>query len=184
VTLPYRVQYETRKHTPSDIWEHLPRMFTAACSYPEPKIIELGVRTGNSTCCWLAAIEEQDGGHLWSVDADPPQVPRSWLAEERWTVLTADDRDPAVAGVIAEGTHPGADILFIDTSHEYEHTLAELALYVRMVRPGGTVLLHDTEWGTRDVAAALDKWCPEHGLTWTNHPGCNGMGEIRIPEAA
>ena len=35
-------------------------------------------------------------------------------------------------------------MLFIDTSHAYEHTLAELRKFVPLVAPGGTVLLHDT----------------------------------------
>jgi predicted ThiF/HesA family dinucleotide-utilizing enzyme len=88
------------------------------------------------------------------------------------------------------------DLLFIDTSHYYEHTLQELRTYVPRVRPGGTVLMHDTEL-TREqitayegraldgpgipVAQALDDYCAETGLTWTNTAGCFGLGRIDIP---
>jgi hypothetical protein len=88
----------------------------------------------------------------------------------------------------------------MDTSHTYAQQLAELRAYVPRVRPGGTVLVHDTQCVPRDnfasdsfiptpapegpVKDALDAYCGETGLTWVNRdsgPGLYGMGVITIP---
>src|SRR5690348_17788993 len=37
-----------------------------------------------------------------------------------------------------------SDVFFLDTSHEYDHTLAELRAYMPRVAPGGVALFHDT----------------------------------------
>src|SRR5262249_32923697 len=88
------------------------------------------------------------------------------------------------------------DVLFIDTDHSYDHTLAELRTYMPRVRPGGIVLLHDTEWEQTgaspdecrqldepggSVTAALDAWAEETGMAWENRPGSYGLGIIRVP---
>jgi predicted O-methyltransferase YrrM len=149
------------------------------------KVIELGVRSGNSTAAFLAALEGR--GHLWSVDIDSPKVPEYWH-NLPWSMLVADDVTPeAVAWC------PGdVDVLFIDTSHSYEHTLTELRLYVPKVRAGGVVLMHDTRAGGTvfgpgwpGVPQALNEFCAETGLSWYEHPGSPqwspGIGIIEIP---
>jgi predicted O-methyltransferase YrrM len=92
--------------------------------------------------------------------------------------------------VIAADTPPEIDVLFIDTSHAYWHTLEELRLYVPRVQPGGVVLMHDTELESPDgvgnrppfpVAKALNDFCAETGLMWRNRTGCWGLGIIDIP---
>ena len=145
------------------------------------------MRSGNSTAALLAAACSV-GGHLWSVDIDQPQVPREWHDDPSWHLLRADDLSQQ-----AKDWLPAAcDVLFIDTSHTYGHTLAELREYVPRVAPGGTVLLHDTQFlatggGNGDdagepageVAAALDAYCGETGRKWENRPGSYGLGVIR-----
>jgi cephalosporin hydroxylase len=83
--------------------------------------------------------------------------------------------------------------VFIDTSHAYEHTLAELRRFVPLVAGGGTVLLHDTRyeptpWEVGNVpqphfpvARALDTFCGETGRSWTDHDAQFGLGEIAQP---
>ena len=93
------------------------------------------------------------------------------------------------------------DVFFLDTSHEYEHTLAELRAYMPRVAPGGVALFHDTNlFGWADglpaaiwaggappagenypeVRRALDEYCAETGLSWENRPGVYGLGVIRV----
>jgi hypothetical protein len=67
----FAAEYEQRCREWSDIVDHLPRLYDEVTRYREPQIIELGVRSGNSTAAFLAAVEKV-GGHLWSVD---PMVP-------------------------------------------------------------------------------------------------------------
>jgi len=81
------------------------------------------------------------------------------------------------------------DVWFLDTSHEYEHTLAELRAYMPRVAAGGIALFHDTnvigwpgyQWDSdiSPVATALNDYCAETGLTWENLPGDYGLGVIR-----
>jgi cephalosporin hydroxylase len=83
-------------------------------------------------------------------------------------------------------------VLFIDTSHAYEHTLWELENWSSKVRPGGVIVCHDTElerpWDPPcpetdpdfPVASAIDKFCADHGLRWLNIPGCWGLGIIKL----
>ena len=182
--------YRDRLSRDSDIREHLPFLYEAAARSEHGRVIELGTRTGNSSLAFLAALEDRPGGgHLWSADAadcaGDPEGMAPWAACPWWTFIRGDDLHPAVrAALPAE-----CDVLFIDTSHEYGHTLAELRAYAPRVVPGGLVLCHDTnitgwpgyQWDrdTPPVQAALDEWCAENGMTWENLDGRFGMGVIR-----
>jgi predicted O-methyltransferase YrrM len=173
----------------SDIQEYLPYLHETAKSYPDVRVLELGSRRGNSTLAFLAAAS-MVRGHVWSADIDPvadyDEGMRRWRGCPWWTFIQGDDMDPAVqARLPAE-----VDILFIDTSHEYAHTLAECRAYLPRVAPGGVALFHDTRifgtWsGPGDtippVARALDDWCAETGRTWENLPGEYGLGVVRTP---
>lgn len=179
-------EYLGRCHVDSDIIAHLPTLYDRAARYPQAQILELGVRSGNSTSALLAAAERVDG-HVWSVDIDVPHVPGYWSETGRWTFLRADDLDPALVELLPAEV----DVLFIDTLHTYEHTRAELDLYVPRVKPGGVILMHDTELdgpahglhGPHQfpVADAIDDYCRAAGIDWTNHPGCYGLAEIAVP---
>ena len=175
-------EYDLRCGLNSDIQQHLPQLYTEALA--GGVTIELGVRSGNSTSAFLAAAE-MNGGHVWSVDIVPPKVP--WWGHNQWSVLVGDDLD------LADDLPDDVDVLFIDTSHHYVQTQAELELYVPKVKPGGVVLLHDVELEQPDgcpatdppfpVRVAVDEYCAEHGLSPEYVGGCYGLGVIRIPEA-
>lgn len=178
-------EYEARASVWSDIQGHLPTLHNAVLEYPNATVLELGVRWGTSTAALLAAVDKVDG-HLWSVDIQPPSVPHWWATTGRWSLTIGDDLDPAVVAAQPEEV----DVLFIDTSHAYDHMLAELRTYVGLVKPGGVVMCHDTELeapelvGTQPpfpVARALDVFCEETGRSWTNNTGSYGLGVIRIP---
>ena len=173
--------YQDVISTPSDIWEHLPTFVALVEELDAQTVIELGTRTGVSTIAWLYALEAR--GHLWSVDIDEqPQIGE----HDHWTFLRGDD----CTGDIYTQLPSKADIVFIDTSHAYTHTMAELSLYQWLVRPGGKIVLHDTEVPHPDftsgraypVKRAIEDFCVAEGLTWTNQPNCNGLGIIDIPE--
>jgi len=180
----FAVEYETRLAEPSDIAQHLPRLFDEA-SVGNAQIIELGVRSGNSTAAFLAAVE-MFGGHVWSVDIKPPKVPPQWWQSSLWSDVVGSDLD------VVDMLPDNVDIVFIDTSHHYRHTLDELRLYAPKVKPGGRILLHDTELERPDdqpygeptfpVACALREWAAVQGITVEWVPGCNGLGVAYIPE--
>ena len=200
-------EYRARQVPWSDMQAQAPLLREAARGYARPVIAEFGTRTGESTAAFLAGAAAS-GGHVWSIDVGPVTVPGWWQDTGLWSFLTADDMSEAAAAWLPDEL----DILFIDTSHLYDHTLAELRAYVPRVRPGGMVLCHDTEM-TRDwtdrmgaawgliaaagpeypVGGALDAFCAETGLTWTAQPypavppapgqPFSGLGTIMIPAA-
>jgi predicted O-methyltransferase YrrM len=175
--------YRERAAPWSDIQDCLERLYSTAVSYPAVKVLELGVRSGVSTAAFLAAAE-QVGGHVWSVDIAPPQVPTDrWLDSGFWSLAVGDDMQ-------IPGSPRLFDVLFIDTSHAYAHTLAELRKFVPMVAPGGTVFCHDTRLEAPElvgpqppfpVARALDAFCAETGRSWADHDAQYGLGEIVKP---
>jgi cephalosporin hydroxylase len=172
----------------SDIQEYLPFLHETARSYPGVRVLELGTRKGNSTLAFLAAAEAA-GGHVWSADISDvtrdPEGMAPWARCPWWTFTRGDDTDPAVQSLLPAR----CDVLFIDTSHEYAHTLAELRAYVPRLAAGGVALLHDThvtgwpgyrrEGNLPPVWQALDDYCPETGLSWEDTPGVYGLGVIR-----
>jgi predicted O-methyltransferase YrrM len=185
-----RPEYEKRIAVHSDIRDHMPFMYETAKGYDQPSIAELGTRSGNSTAAFLLAASEK-GGRVLSVDLEPAQVPEAWLDCLYWTFIMSDDLSPVL---LKDAALTGPyDVLFIDTSHAYMHTIRELEAWVPMMSPGGTVLLHDTEYQPTalevggvpqprwPVMVAMKEYCAERRLSWENHTGCNGLGIIHIP---
>lgn len=172
--------YHQLCRTPSDIWLHLPRMVALVEELDAQHVIELGTRTGVSTIAWLHALE-RTGGRLTSVDLDaaPPIG-----VHPHWTFIQGDDCDPDVVSRLEP-----ADIVFVDTSHHYSHTVRELNLYRWLVRPGGVMCLHDTELPVPEGAPAGDPPFPvkravrefvkANGYDWLNIPECWGFAVIR-----
>jgi predicted O-methyltransferase YrrM len=179
-------ELQARKASWSDIGDHLPRLYDEA-NRRAVRVLELGVRSGNSTAAFLAAAEANDG-HVWSVDIAWAPLPEVWYLSGCWTFTIGDDLDDTIAAQ----QPTDVDVLFIDTSHHYWHTLAELELYVPRVTPGGVVLLHDTELDRPydappddpefPVATAIREYAEAHDLEVEWVTGCYGLGVIRIPE--
>ncbi len=185
--------YADRASKDSDIREYLPFFYDLARTRKQPRIVELGCRKGNSTVAFLAGADES-GGHVWSGDIDNvitaypgPDGMGPWRTHPRWTFICGDDMAPEV-----QAQFPAADIFFLDTSHVYEHTLAELRAWMPRVAPGGVALFHDTklynwvgyEWSGRvsPVRQALDEYCAETGLSWRESEidGQFGLGIIEL----
>jgi hypothetical protein len=102
--------FEKHCAAPSDIQSHLPRFAAMVELLGATHVIELGTRTGVSTIAWLYALEGR--GTLDSVDIDPKPDIGEW---PHWTFHQGDDMEMV-------GQLEPADIVFIDTSHLYEHT--------------------------------------------------------------
>lgn len=182
-------EYDRRRSDEaSDIYQHLPALFghVIECRSEQPVVLELGTRAGNSTAAFLYALQVRQSGILHSVDIEVPDVPEEWYRNPQWNFHLGSDTDSRIACAM-----PLVDILFVDTSHTYEHTMVELAAYMPLVKPGGVALFHDTEVVSDvcHVARALDEYCANvqgvwpHGtdLHWDNDPRCYGLGTIRVP---
>jgi predicted O-methyltransferase YrrM len=179
-------EYEQRcANTQSDIHAHLPALYHYA-SVGDAQIIELGVRGGDSTVAFLAAIQT-NGGYLWSCDVNAPPFANAWqTATPQWEFVHGDDleRFPYAPDQV--------DVVFIDTSHTYHQTVAELDLYHAKVRPGGVILLHDTELRSPadspasdppfPVRQAVQEFAEDYGWELELIPGCYGLGILHAPE--
>jgi predicted O-methyltransferase YrrM len=173
--------YERVCSTPSDIYLHLPRFVDLVQQMGATKVIELGTRSGVSTIAWLYALEGT--GHLWSVDLDgkPPIGDH-----DHWTFIQGDDTDFCVRALLPSPV----DIVFIDTSHLYEHTVVELDTYIEFVRPGGRIVCHDTQLRRPEgspprpvfpVRTAIREFAEARDLIWHEYRDCYGLGIIEVP---
>ena len=169
-----RAEYQARCRQQHDMANQMPVLYAWTLRYPAPRVIELGVRDGNSTVTFLAAIDRAGAGHLWSADLDYPPLRDQW-AGQPWNLIVDDDLSPACA----QAMPAECDVLFIDTSHSYGQTRAELDLYGPRVRPGGVILLHDTI-SYSGVADALTDWCRDTGREWTPTPAWPGLGVVEM----
>lgn len=174
--------FEEVAAAPSDINEHLPTFVDLCIRTDAQKVIELGVRSGVSTIGWLYGLE-QTGGHLWSVDIDGK--PR--LTADHWTFVQGDDMSPDTLAQLPDVV----DIVFVDTSHMYQHTCDEIAAYKSRVRPGGCMVFHDVAvevfghlqeepWPVR---RAVKEWVRRDDLRsdwWANN---NGLAVVWMPDA-
>lgn len=131
----------------SDISDHLPRLYAEAVSVEPDLIVELGTRGGESTLALLAAARQKDAIVL-SVDVE--EVGGSVTDPDllaHWRFVHADDVDFAgqfVDWCEERGLKPAIDLLFVDTSHLYEHTTREIASWWPHLTPKATVVFHDT----------------------------------------
>ena len=171
----------------SDIAAHLDYLREQA---RDRVVIELGVRTGVSTAAFLSSAAE-----VWSCDIEPPRVPNSWWRLEDWHFILGPSTHFRTASALPQR----CDVLFIDTSHEYDQTLTELGIYWPRVKSGGYALLHDVLWEPIDPETNGGRWCREldspggpvtraieefiaaRGLSCTYRHGSFGLGVIRKP---
>lgn len=168
----------------SDISELLPLIFAFAMIKSPKQILELGTRGGESTRALVkVATELKIQGY--SVDLSP--CPKWLSTEEKWTHFVADDL--SFAHTLADTrkwpngeNFQGLDFIFLDTSHEYEHTKAELNAYWPLLNSNGIMLFHDTNLTSKLTRRLSGK--PNYG--WNNNRGvCRAIEdyfESQIPE--
>jgi len=158
---------EIAEHAASrtDISDHLPTLFLESLPVAPTLIVELGMRGGESTFA-LERVAELYGANLVSVDVDPCARVSAYPG---WEFVQSDDI--AFAGHFAEwcserGGDPAIDVLFVDTSHEFEHTVQEIAHWFPYLSPRAKVFFHDTHM--RRVFLRRDG---SRGLGWNNRRG-------------
>ena len=68
------------------------------------------------------------------------------------------------------------DCLFIDTSHQYKHTLDELNQWSKFVKPCGVIMLHDTN--NNEVMDAIKEFKKDK-YKFENNDTSNGIGILK-----
>ena len=128
---------------PSDINEHLEHIFAEALLCRPRLIVELGVRGGISTFVFERAAT-LCSATLVSVDIEDCSGASHY---PRWHFHRGDDVQ--FAAQFADfcryrNVVPQIDLLFIDTSHYYAHTVEEIGAWFPHLSQRAKVMFHDT----------------------------------------
>lgn len=112
------------------------RLFdVAATAKPGDVLVDLGVRSGNSSFTMLDAARHQSN---FVIGVDPAPCP--FICPDRYEYLQTDSITAAPA--IPDNLF----LVFFDTLHIKEQVMAELYHYWPKIRVGGWAVFHDTEW--------------------------------------
>jgi predicted O-methyltransferase YrrM len=159
------------------------------------RVVQLGHHYGYSALLLgftLRAMDARPGLVTIDINSSACEFTRRWLANaglgDHVVVQEGDSADPRMADAAAAVLGGPPELVLVDSSHAYSHTLAELDLWTSRVPVGGLVLLHDaSEFATAfdptaegGVRRAITEWLPDHpaiaGLTLNGHvaPGADG----------
>jgi predicted O-methyltransferase YrrM len=139
------------------------------------RVVQLGHYYGYSTLLigfWLRHMGQ--GGRLASIDIDPKAtaftadwVERAGL-EDQVDLLVGDSAAESSLRHAVDALGGMPQLILLDSSHQYAHTVQELDLWVPRMESQTLMLLHDTStyarsWdanGAGGVQQALDDWLP------------------------
>lgn len=149
----------------TDISDHLETLFLESLDISPKLIVELGVGDGESTFV-LERVARLWGSTLVSVDIEDCRDVSSY----RKRIFIRQD-DISFAGAFEDWCKekvlvPRIDILFIDTSHLYDHTVAEIRSWFPFLSARAKVFFHDTNM--KDVFVRKDG---STGKGWDNERG-------------
>jgi predicted O-methyltransferase YrrM len=150
----------------TDISDHLATIFSEALAINPRLIVELGVRGGESRFVF-EKVAARCGAGLVSIDID--NCGEVCSPREGWHFVQADDVVFAADFPAWRQQHslaPSIDVLFIDTTHLYEHTVRELRAWLPLLSQHCKIILHDTNLRTIMRRADGTLW-----LAWANHRG-------------
>ena len=111
------------------------------------RVIEVGCFTGTTSAHLALGLRTAGaGGRLWCVDGDQAfldvaraNLGRLGLADNVEFICSHSTDAAVVRKLPAE-----ADLIFLDTSHEYAETARELALFLPLLKRGGYLAMHDS----------------------------------------
>jgi cephalosporin hydroxylase len=132
-----------RAKKPTDFSDHLVPLFHETMLCKPKLIVELGTRGGESTFVFERAAE-LCGSTLLSVDIDDCSGSCTY---PKWNFVKSDDvafAQEFPGWCKKRNLQPQVDLLFIDTSHLYEHTVQEIKAWLPLVSERGKVVFHDT----------------------------------------
>jgi predicted O-methyltransferase YrrM len=141
----------------SDISEHLNFLYFLVQIHRPHHLLELGTRGGESTRIFEMYCREQ-GIRGRSIDLSPAPA---WLeSSDNWKHYVGDDIEVGRSiGKTKEWSDGDAfealDFVFLDTSHEYDHSVAEIKTFAPLLSETGMIVFHDTNL-TSDPTRRLD----------------------------
>lgn len=141
---------------------HVLTLYAIALGHKAKRILELGVRNGDSTRPLVLAAYK-NGGKLVSVDIEQTNYSCPSEFQNNWQFVKQD----ALEFLKNDNPEEPYDLIFIDDWHAYNHVKAELEQIDRLVSPKTVILVHDLMYGNT---------CPHYhsDLTLTSGQWANG----------
>jgi predicted O-methyltransferase YrrM len=123
------------------------------------RIAQLGTCAGYSALLlgWMLRRMNARRG-LFSLDLDPAmcEISRRWISraglKDFVEIAEGSSLDPGSTEAAKEYLGGDPELIILDSSHEYQSTLAELDLWYGALAPGGLLVLHDVS----EFAAGFD----------------------------
>jgi cephalosporin hydroxylase len=126
----------------SDISSHLPTLFCYTLLEDPKLILEIGIRSGESTHAFASA-QQLAHAHLLGIDIDP-SCASAYADRANSNFVCMNDLDFLDHYATSEYRNSKFDVIFIDTFHLYEHTLAEIELFLPLLNEHGFLAFHDS----------------------------------------
>ena len=141
------------------------------------RIVQLGTHSGYSTLLLGFFLRRMRAAHgLYTFEIGEPlcRFTREWIAKAGLSpfvhVELRSSLDPLSPTCAREYLGGAPGLIFLDSSHEYGSTLAELEVWYPELAPGGLLVLHDSSefaksfdvTGKGGVARALREWRQAH----------------------
>jgi len=141
------------------------------------RIVQLGTHAGYSTLLlgfFLRQMNAVRGLVTFEIGERLCDYTRGWIERAGLgpfvRVELRSSLEPSSTGVAGKYLNGAPELVFVDSSHEYASTLAELELWYSALAPGGFIVLHDaSEFATSfdvtqkgGVRRALRDWRQTH----------------------
>jgi len=146
-------------------------------------IVECGHYAGYSALLigfMLRKMGKRHGLFTIDIDAIISKYTQGWINEaglsDYVTVMEGDSTDPKMPGLARNILSSEIKLVFIDSSHQYAHTLRELDLWYEVIAPQGLIIMHDTSnfatrfdtTGKGGVQRGLREWTDKHSPAFVN----------------
>ena len=141
-------------------------------------VVQLGHFSGYSTLLigfMLRAMHRTNSFVTIDIDESLCRFTQLWVDKaglaDYVRVEKGDSSESRLADLVLEHFGSKPRLIFVDSSHQYEHTLKELNLWFPHMQEGGLIVLHDTSTdavsqdttGKGGVKRALEEWMADKG---------------------
>ena len=115
------------------------------------RIVQLGHYAGYSSMLLGFMLKKMNFTMgLYSIDIDPviSKFTKKWIERaglgEYVSIQVGDSADPAFTAQSIQYLKGKPQLILLDSSHQYDHTLKELGLWIDSIEYGGFILMHDS----------------------------------------
>lgn len=137
-------------------------------------VVEVGTASGYSASWILAGLNQNEMGHLWTVD---PAIPNPAIWSEVGVPL---ERLTFINGLLREVLDqlpPQINLLFHDAGHSFDEVIGDIEILLPRIPVQGIILIHDVRHYPQ-MGEKLAAWFDAHPEEWSYQEisSASGMG--------